>query len=196
MAATAIALPACNAAPSEPPGVGPRAPLAASLVMKEVVWPSAASLDHRTRNALPPQVAERVAASRVPVLLPPRAEWLAVAKLTAKPLWTSASMRHDGVTVVTTATRAAHPVPGVEPVSGNRKIRGAMGFVTQNERIWSATWSENNVSYAIEVECEKEADARCADETFVMALAETLAYVGGAEARGASGANDAKEGTP
>jgi hypothetical protein len=189
-AAAVIALPACNTAPSEPAAPASLTEQTSPVLVKEVVWPSVTTIDRTTRDALPPQAVARVAASRVPVLLPVQTEWLAVANLVTRPNWTTASMRLEGASVVTTATRAAHRVPGIGPVKGNRKIRGTMGFVTQNERVWSATWIENNVSYSVEVECEKEADARCTSDAFVMELAEKLAYVGGA------GESGTKEGAP
>lgn len=166
------------------------APQAVRVLAREVVWPDASTIDHAALEALPPLAAERVAASRVPVLLPPRVEWLAAANVVTKHDWTSGSMRQSDAGVVTTARRLAHEVPGLAPVKGNRPLRRTTGFVTQNERVWVASWIENNVAYTVEVECDKASDARCADDSFVIGLANELVYVGGAGERGE------KTGTP
>jgi len=150
------------------------------VVESDVVWPDPSTLDRAARATLAEKAAASVRASRVPVLLPAGKEWLAAAVVLSKPQWTSASMRQGDASVATTARRAAHVVPGIEPTRGNRPIRGTMGFVTQNERVWVVSWIENNVAYTTEVECAHESDVRCADDSFVIGLANGLVYVGGA----------------
>lgn len=176
-------LAACNTSPSAPERAGSTpAPQAAKMLVHDVVWPAPAALDRAALGALSAAARERVSSSRVPVLLPAKEEMLAVANVIAKETWTASSVRTGGVTVTVTASRAAHVVPGVGPAKGNRAIRGTHGFVSQNEGIWSAAWTENGVAYSVEVECDSPAAARCADDAYVMELANGLAYVGGAGA--------------
>jgi hypothetical protein len=179
--AAVLVLSACNTSPSAPErGAPPPSPEEAKLVVNEVVWPDAAAIDRAALGALPERAASHVRSSRVPVLLPAREALLAVASVVAKELWTSASMRAEGVTLTVTASRASHRVPGVGPTKGNRALRGTHGFVSQNEGIWSASWIENGVAYSVEVECASPEAPRCADEVFVTEVANDLAYVGGA----------------
>lgn len=180
LAAAAASLAACDTSPPAPPGAIPPAP--AQIQIKEVTWPAEATIDRASLAALSPEARERVNASRVPVLVPPRASLLAGAKVISKETWTVASMRAEDATITITASRAARVVPGVGPAEGNRPIRGTRGFVTQNEGIWGAAWRENGVSYSVEVECASPEAARCADGAFVTELAGELTFVGGAGA--------------
>lgn len=179
VAAGALAAAGCNAAgPS--PGEAPSPAPTAQVIEREVTWPRASEIDAKALAALTPASGEQVRASRVPVLLPGRAEWLAGAALLTKPTWTTASLAIDGATVVVTASRASRKVPGVGRAEGNRAVRSGKGFVTQNEGIWAASWIENGVAYSVEVECAQAGDARCADEAFTVKVANELVYVGGA----------------
>lgn len=176
----ALSLAACNT-PSPEPGAPP-AGEAAPVVVTEVVWPALSADGRAAFQALPALAQERVAASQVPVLLPPRKAWLASAGVATKPTWTTASMRAEGLTIVITASRAARVVPGVKPHEGNVKVRGEhRGFVTQNEGIWAASWVENHIAYSVEVECDQGGDARCADGSFALGVAGDLVFVGGGE---------------
>ena len=155
----------------------------------DVAWPALSEEGKAAFAALPALAQERVAASQVPVLLPPDKEWLATAGVATKPTWTTASMHADGLTVVVTASRAARVVPGVKPHEGNVKVRGDnLGFVTQNEGIRAASWHEGNVAYSVEVECAQAGDARCANGDFVLGVAQGLVFVGGGESAGKEGA--------
>ncbi|MEZ4311552.1 MAG: hypothetical protein R3F14_26255 [Polyangiaceae bacterium] len=184
IAAPAFVLAACDTAPSSPPKRGAEvAPHASELAVSEVRWPGADTVDARVVGALPEEAAARVRGSRVPVLLPPRAGWLSTVTVVTKPLWTTASMKAEGATIVVTASRAARRVEGVGPAEGNRAMRGARGFVTQNEGIWSASWSENGVAYSVEVECDAPSAEACASDALVMAVTEELAFAGGEGAK-------------
>jgi hypothetical protein len=176
-------LASCNTAPPAPSQSAPEAasPQAGGLRTREVAWPARGTLDRGALGALGARAAEAVRGSRVPVLLPARRELLAAAQVIAKERWTVASVRAEGATITVTASRAARVVPGVGAAQGNRDIRATRGFVSQNEGIWSAAWIENGVAYSVEVECASPDAAMCADEAFVMELANGLAYVGGAE---------------
>lgn len=182
----ALSLAACNA-PAPETGAPP-APEAAPLVVTEVAWPALTEEGQAAFEALPEIAKERVAASQVPVLLPPRKEWLAAAGIATKPTWTTASMRADGLTIVVTASRAARVVPGVKPHEGNVKVRGdSSGFVTQNEGIWAASWVESHIAYSVEVECDQGGDPRCADGSFALGVAKELVFVGGGDRAGKAG---------
>jgi hypothetical protein len=93
--------------------------------------------------------------------------------------WASAWAQADGVTVTVSGTRVAFHSPTISPIEGTDAIRGARGFVSQNEGIWSATWPEHGVTYTLDVECADPAEPRCADRAWLTEVASGLAYVGG-----------------
>jgi hypothetical protein len=93
--------------------------------------------------------------------------------------------REDGVTVSLQANRLARRHAALPPALGRDVVRGRDAWITQNEGIWSATWTEHGVSYVLEVECARPGeDARCASDAYVRALAEELVFVGGSFEQG------------
>lgn len=166
-------------------------PVTKAIDVARVVWPERSAVDAPTVERLPQASRAVLDGSRVPVLVP-RGQGLAdVAKLVVRPAFTAVSMtgagEHAGLTVSVSATSVSHRYADVPATKGPARIRGDKpAFVTQNEGIWSATWFEHGVSYVVEVECARPGeDARCADGTFVTALAEDLAFVGGSFEGGA-----------
>lgn len=122
---------------------------------------------------------EAVRQSPVPVLVPAGQTALGRAKVMAGAHWYASSSHADGLTVNVSATDVVHRVRGVEPATGKDKLRQDLGFVTQNEGIWSATFEENQTSYAVTVECARHDDSRCESGAFIQALVNDLVYVGG-----------------
>jgi hypothetical protein len=145
----------------------------------EVAWPAPGELDHGVLAALSPDNRRAIAISRVPVLVASDPALVANAVVIARPAFTAISSRHDGVTISLHAHRRAHRHPEVPPTDGDRLIRGHKGFVTQNEAIWSASWMENGIAYDLDVECAALPDVRCDDDSYLLALAGSLRYVGG-----------------
>lgn len=185
-----VAVAACEptAPPSEtPPDPATALPLVAAVtpVISAVTWPPAASVDRTTLAALPKPAAHAARTSRVPVLVPSRRELLAAPVLVAREHWTSFWAKTDAITVSLTMTRLAHKYPSIPPFRGARAVRGAPAFVTMNEGIWSASWIENGVSYALDVECASPEAPACASDALVLELASELVYVGGDEPRAA-----------
>lgn len=117
--------------------------------------------------------------SPTPVLIPSGQTSVGPVTVMAEEHWFAASSRGDGLTVSISATDVVHHQRGVEPATGKDTLRQSLGFVTQNEGIWSATWRENGASYAATVECESKDDGRCASSAFIQALVSDLVYVGG-----------------
>jgi anti-sigma factor RsiW len=119
----------------------------------------------------------KIASSTVPVLLP-RGVALTGGRLIVERTYTALHLPLPGATVSLHATRIAHRHPGVRPDPGPRRLRGGTGHVTMNEGIWTASWVEDGVAYALDLECATAADPRCADERAVLELAQELAEVG------------------
>jgi hypothetical protein len=182
MVAIGAALAACEAeppAPSPPPDSPAAQP---RTVITDVTWPAADRLDRAALERLRPAAVKAVARSPIPVLVPADAELLKGAALIARPNWYSFSTRSGGLTVSLSATRVAHRYEHIPPAPGTRQVRGAGGFVTQNEGIWSVTWTENGASYTLDIECSDGSDERCRNDAMVVAMSERLVYVGGQQA--------------
>ena len=141
-------------------------------------WPST-TVDAVALAALDADSRAAVARSPVPVLVPRRKELLAVSKVMVEEHWYAFAATSGGVTVSIHATNVVHQYDDIAPIKGKHTVRGLEGWVTQNEAIWSASWKENNVAYTLDVECAEPTESRCKSDTFVLALASDLVYVGG-----------------
>lgn len=123
----------------------------------------------------------RMAADRAPVpVLVPRALADKVTVMSEE-RWAAVHVGHQGQTITLHATSVAfvHPeLPAMQPTS---TVRGAPAWITQNEAIWSASWSEHGVAYTLELECARPDDARCATDATLLRLANDLVAVGGRE---------------
>jgi hypothetical protein len=58
-------------------------------------------------------------------------------------------------------------------------MRGVMGHVTVNEGIRAASWIEDGVAHALDLECAVAGDPRCADDAYLLGLIEGLVFAGG-----------------
>jgi hypothetical protein len=128
----------------------------------------------QAREPTPASLAQAIAAARVPVLLP-RDLPLERARLTTADTFTALHLPLDGgVTVSLHSARLAHHHPGVRAAGAPRAMRGGTGQVTVNEGVRTATWIEDGVAHALDVECGRPDDARCADDRFLLSLVDGL----------------------
>ncbi|MGK4000430.1 hypothetical protein [Sorangium sp. So ce1024] len=178
------ALAACDQA--VPPSEAPLDPAAAqpliitaAPVIADVTWPPAASVDRSALAALPRTAARAARRSQVPVLVPSRRELLAAPVLVAKEHWTSFWAKTESISVSLTMTRLERRYPGIPPFQGTHTVREAPALITANEGIWTATWIENGVTYALDVECASPEAPACASDALLRELASELVYVGG-----------------
>jgi hypothetical protein len=150
-----------------------------TTVRPQIAWPQTAA-DAHALSALGDDAPSRIARSPVPVLAPAAADALETPTVVVGPEYYAISGHAHGATITIQGTRAQHEVQGIAPIEGDHAIRRAKGFVTVNEGIRVASWSENGASYSVDVECgDPMNDARCTSESFVLGLAERLAFVGG-----------------
>jgi hypothetical protein len=179
--AFAGALAACN--PS-PPADAPAPPVAngatnatAKTVRPQIAWPARADA---TALAALGGDASHVARSPVPVLAPARAK-LEDPRVIVDAEYYAISGKMTGATIAIQGTRLAHKYDNIKKIDGDRALRGTHGFVTVNEGIRSASWMENGASYSVDVECrDPVGDVRCTSDAYVLELAESLVFVGGA----------------
>ncbi len=125
---------------------------------------------------LPAEQQARISASAVPVLLPRRLD-LSATTLVVEPAYTATHVPAPGLTISLHASRNARAYPGIAPAPGTRRLRGGSGHVTRNEGIWTASWIEDGVAFALDLECADGTDPRCADERHLLELVEALAEV-------------------
>ncbi len=189
-AAAAALVVACQDAPRDTgqerePATRARAPLPAAPSPTVVARPDfSGPIDAVALGHLPGAEREKIPASPVPVLLPQDPALLSKLVVTTGPHWVAFSVTREGVTTSLHATRVAYVHPDMPPQMPDRDLRKTKAFVGQNELIWNASWQEREVAYSLDLECAVTADARCADERFLIEIAESLVYVGGSANRG------------
>jgi hypothetical protein len=159
--------------------------LAGERVERVPVWPASSAIA-ALRERLPESLRTAVDRCPVPVLLPNDVEWLARARVFTGgpqgPGYTLAAA-HAGLHLSVQASRVATLLPHVGHLPGKHRVRGAWGFLGENEGIHTASWIEHGVAYTAELECEAPDGPACQRERLV-ALVEGLEYVGGVGAVG------------
>jgi hypothetical protein len=150
-----------------------------------ITWPALPASAAAVRGALPKAAQERIRESRVPALVPEDTALLHAGVIVVSPSFYAFSATAGGVSVAIHGTNVVHDYPHLTPAAtGGTPLRGTKGLVTLAEGIRHATWIENGVAYAVDVECDKAGDERCTKDTYVVGLVEKLVYVGGAHAGG------------
>lgn len=142
---------------------------------------AALTVDTAVLDALDNESRTAVGRAPVPVLLPKRPELLKAGKVMAEENWYAFNASHGGITVTVGSSKIVHRYDDVAATKGKQVVRGVPAFVTRNEGIWTASWRENGVYYALDVECNEPSDARCNDDALLLELARDLVYVGGAK---------------
>lgn len=178
--AFAFAAAACNGLQDDARTASEPPPPASRVEIVEPEWPAPGDVDTTALGALPAIARAGVARSPVPALVPRDQPFLATAVVSVGEHFYAFSATSGGINVSIHATRAVHHHPFVEaPPPASRSLRGRPAHVTRNEGIWSASWVEGQVAYNVEAECAHFTDPRCADDGFVVAVTENLAFVGG-----------------
>lgn len=137
-----------------------------------------APVDRAALAALAPDARQAVTRATMPVLALADARF-ATQAFVVEPAFYAQSAKANGLTIAIQGTKPSVRVDGVPATTGDRRVRGGAGFVSENEGIRTATFVENGIAYAVDVECERRDDTRCTEDTFVLEIASALAYVGG-----------------
>ena len=146
-------------------------------VPRQVTWPEAASADHDVRARLSRTALDKLARSSAPVLVPERGGWAEVGLVHVGPSWTVFEGHNDDVHLNLSASTLARRYPNMRGVKPTDTVRGVPAIVTQNEKIWSVSWIEHGVAYALELECGAGKTV-CDDDRELRELAESLVFVG------------------
>jgi hypothetical protein len=159
---------------------------AGSFAQSEVLFPSATTLDQAALEALPESERTHLGESKVPVLVPKRP--LLETKVMVEPGFYAfhgveeralADGRISRATVAIQGTRYAHVHEDFPTDVTTHRMRKGRGTYTVNEGVVTTTFVENGATYSVDVECSVATDSRCADESYVIALTDALAFVGG-----------------
>lgn len=159
---------------------------AGSFAQSEVIFPAASSLDETALAALPEGERTHLGESKVPVLVPKRP--LLETKVMVEPGFYAfhavderalSDGRISRATIAIQGTRYSHVHEDFPTDVTTHRMRKGRGTYTVNEGVVTTTFFENGATYSVDVECSVAADARCADEAYVMALTDGLAFVGG-----------------
>lgn len=149
-------------------------------VPRQVEWPEAASADLGVRARLSRATLDKLSSSPAPVLVPERGGWAQLGMLHIGPSWTVFEAHEDDVHLNLSASTLSRRYPNMRGVELTDTVRGQPAIVTQNERIWSASWIEHGVAYALELECGAGKTV-CDDDRELRELAESLVFVGPSE---------------
>lgn len=158
----------------------PDAPPVTPPTVVSPATPPATPVDaRRLRDLLRPESRRELDASTVPLLLPRDERMVAVAVVTAGPRWVAASISLADLTIAIHGNANLHPPPPGETLRHTGTLRGLPATVSRNELIRVATWEERGVAWSLDVECSNrpDLDARCVQEDYLRALAESLVEV-------------------
>lgn len=149
------------------------------VVKPSVSFPAA--VDARASSLVGDENVKLASRSPVPVLVPDT-RLDAPLLIVETEYYAFSGKLEGGVTVAIQGNRKAYRYDHIAPVKGDRTLRGTQGFVTMNEGIRVATWTENGAAYTVDLECADGRDERCVKEDFVVAFTNRLVYVGGSSA--------------
>jgi hypothetical protein len=157
---------------------------------RTVAWPDAGTRDLAAYEGFDASSRAAIDAAPVPVLVPGPEVALDQRQVMHGPEWYAFWGRREAtgdgttrggttVTISLQASRMARVYPGVRPMPGTHTLRGQEAFLTRNEGIWTGSWIEHGVAYALGIECAPVDAPPCDDERELEALAEGLRLVGG-----------------
>lgn len=151
---------------------------------RKIEWPADDQRDDDALQTLDEASQKAIETSPVPVLIPGASFELSERRLMHGPHWAAFSGKGEGFTVSVHGSGKARVVAGARPKSETEKIgpdtlRKTEALISRNEKIWSATWIENGVAYALELECTPVDGPPCDSAAGIEKWAEGLVYVGG-----------------
>ena len=72
--------------------------------------------------------------------------------------------------------RAEMDIEALKPTPAGMS-RGVPVFVSENEGIRTATWTEKGTAYALDIECQAATDTRCSTTKYILDLVSSLVDV-------------------
>lgn len=149
-------------------------------IARTVQWPRVENVDLPVRDALGSDNLAAVDVAPVPALAPANSEWLDGATVTTGEHFYALSAQLRGQTLYIQGSDQARVYPSIRGATPTEPLRSTLGFVSQNEGIWTADFIENGVAYTVELECSDAEMVACQSDVSIRDLADSLVLVGGA----------------
>jgi len=129
-------------------------------------------------NVLSAEESQKIQGLGLPVLLPADSALASTANVVTGENWYTASMQHDGVTVVIHGSTAAHNIDLNVPPETLELMRNFTVYRTHE--ILTLTFNMYGVAYGLDIECAKPTqDDRCNKDDTILQMAESLVLAGG-----------------
>lgn len=147
-------------------------------IARIVAWPGDDALARDRVGTLSESDREAIGRSPVPVLVPASADADGEARVMALPHGYAFWQQDGERTVSLQASGTARVIEGLAPAPANAVVRGREAWSTRNEGIVVTSWIEHGAAYALQIECARASDEACTRDEVVLALAESLVFVG------------------
>lgn len=129
-------------------------------------------------DVLSEEASQKVQGLGLPVLLPADASLASTANLVTGENWYTASMQHDGITVVIHGSTAAHNIDLKVPPETLELMRNFTVYRTHE--IVTLTFNMYGVAFGLDIECANPTqDDRCNKDETILQMAESLVFAGG-----------------
>jgi murein DD-endopeptidase MepM/ murein hydrolase activator NlpD len=136
-------------------------------------------------EALSKSEQDEISKSAVPVLILPNIREFEKRNVVVREIYYTAFFTDGKQFISIQGSRMAYSYPQLEaaPNAGKTRVRSTEGFVTESERIWTASWKEFGAAYLLSLECADEKDKRCQSPEYTSQLTKSLVYVGGGQGK-------------
>ncbi len=136
-------------------------------------------------DALSKSEQDEITKSSVPVLLLPNIREFEKRRVVVQRIYYTAFFTDGKQSISIQGSRLTYTYQHLRamPNAGKMQVRSAEGFITESERIWTASWKEFGAAYLLSLECADEKDSRCQSPEYVSRLTNSLVYVGGGHAK-------------
>lgn len=148
-------------------------------VIQKVTWPNSSLINKDVLSTLNEEDQKKISKSSVPVLFLKLTQPMSESVFIVEPNFYAASFRLNSETHFSIiGTNVGYRINESIAPSFNCKVHGTNGIVDENVGIWSVTWSEYGVSYAIDIERSNQNNPYCSKD-YIVHLANDLIYLGG-----------------
>lgn len=149
-------------------------------IARVIEWPRVENVDHDIRSAFTNQELAVVDGAPVPALAPANSAWLDEVTVTSGEHFFALSAKLRGQTLYIQGSDQARVYPSIRGGTPTEPLRSTLGYVSQNEGIWTADFLENGAAYTVELECADVEMVECQSDVAIRDIADALVLVGGA----------------
>lgn len=149
-------------------------------IARAIDWPRVENVDHDIRSAFTNEELATVDGAPVPALVPANSAWLDEVTVTSGEHFFALSAKLRGQTLYIQGSDQARVYPSIRGGTPTEPLRSTLGYVSQNEGIWTADFIENGAAYTVELECADVAMVACQSDVTLRDITDGLVLVGGA----------------